>query len=162
MHQVVHEPQDQYVSVRRPHSYASQRGIADGINYMQMNHVASWFRVDIDSGKEWGWLIWTVAPFTTTTFIFDPLYSSSKTLPRMVERCAFVFEAESSSLRVILAMSISSRIAYSIPYHVLTWLSSSVSMTKRCHSTQIWCAPRIEIDDLLHAWTLFSYIELQP
>ena len=59
-------------------------------------------------------MIWTVVPFTITTFFFDPLYSSSTTLPRMLERSAFVFEADSSSLRVTLAMSIWSCIANSI------------------------------------------------
>ena len=33
----VHQ-QDQCVSVRRPHIYASQRGVTGGINYMQRNH----------------------------------------------------------------------------------------------------------------------------
>ena len=36
----VHQ-QDQYVSVRRPHIYVSQRGVIDGINYMQRNQPRS-------------------------------------------------------------------------------------------------------------------------
>ena len=68
-----------------------------------MVSASSWLWLDIDAAKEWAWLIWTVVPFTTTAFLFDPLFSSSMALPRMLKRSAFVFEAESSSLRVILS-----------------------------------------------------------
>ena len=60
--------------------------------------------------------------------------SSCTALPRMLERSAFVFEAESSYLRVILARSISSWIANSISFSLCSlgprllfqWLSDAM------------------------------------
>ena len=172
----VHQ-QDQCVSVRGPHICASQRGVADGINYMQRNHgvcllmIASGHRlgqgvglIDLNCGT------FHDHRFFLRSFVFLPLQ-------RMLDRGAFVFEAESSSLRVILTnvYRVMDRILHLLslcslgPRLLFQWLSDVIAVKydallivrfhQHCNSLDKGI---LKTEDLLRAWTLFSYIELQP